>query len=252
VGLIWGTILSVFGLVAGIIIVAAGRVLSDDVKDWLPWTTRRLIERAVSRLPESEREKRREEWESDVNEWPGNLAKIYRAWGYLSAARAIHRIAVSSKTSQFAERVWAVLDTAIVAALLWLMFPLLLIVGLCTKLDSPGHPVISRQRCLGAHHRPFHLLKFRTSRATRVGRLIRKLRLDEIPQLVNVLRGDMSLVGPPARPASANLNSDNSIANGIKPGITGEGKTLEEYIRHKSLKLYFIILWRALVSVFTG
>jgi Protein of unknown function (DUF2695) len=66
--------------------------------------------RTVSRLPENEREKRREEWESDVNEWPGNLAKVYRAWGYLSAARAINHIAVSEEIPQPTERLWAALD----------------------------------------------------------------------------------------------------------------------------------------------
>jgi hypothetical protein len=94
-GLIWGTIISVFGLVGAIAIAVVGRVLSDDAKEWLSWITGHLIERAVARLPENEREKRREEWKSDVNEWPGNLAKVYRAWGYLSAARAIHHIAAS-------------------------------------------------------------------------------------------------------------------------------------------------------------
>src|SRR6516164_11799662 len=111
-GLIWATIISVFGILGAIIIAVAGRVLSDDFKEWLPWITRHLIERAVSRLPENEREKRREEWESDVNEWPGNLAKVYRAWGYLSAARAINHIAMPKEIPQLTERLWAALDLA--------------------------------------------------------------------------------------------------------------------------------------------
>jgi hypothetical protein len=97
-GLIWDTIISVFGLVVAIAIAVAGRLLSDDAKEWLPWITRHLIERAVARLPENEREKRREEWNSDVNEWPGNLAKVYRVWGYLSAARAIRHMVLSGET----------------------------------------------------------------------------------------------------------------------------------------------------------
>jgi hypothetical protein len=92
-GLIWGTIITVFGLVGAIAIAVVGRLLSEDAKEWLPWITRHLIERAVARLPENEREDRRVEWTSDVNKWPGNLAKVYRA--YLSAAKAIHHIAVT-------------------------------------------------------------------------------------------------------------------------------------------------------------
>jgi hypothetical protein len=92
-GLIWGAIIFVFGLIGAIASTIVARLLSDDAKEWLPWITRRLIERAVDRLPESQREKRREEWNSDVNEWPGNMAKVYRAWGFLSAARKIRHIA---------------------------------------------------------------------------------------------------------------------------------------------------------------
>jgi hypothetical protein len=108
-GLIWATIISVLGLVGTIIIAVAGRLMSDDLKEWLPWITRQLIERAVRRLPENERERRREEWESDVDEWPGNLAKLYRAWGYLSAARTVRSIAVSDATPQ-ADRMRATID----------------------------------------------------------------------------------------------------------------------------------------------
>src|SRR5437879_1569200 len=94
-GLIWAAMISVCGVVGAIAIAVASRLLSDDAKEWLPWITRHLIERAVARLPESEREKRWEEWNSDVNEWPGNLAKVYRALGYLFAARAILDIEAS-------------------------------------------------------------------------------------------------------------------------------------------------------------
>src|ERR1700731_127635 len=127
-GLIRATIISVFGILGAIIIAVAGRLLSDDIKEWLPWITRYLIERAVSRLPENEREKRREEWESDVNEWPGNLAKLYRAWGYLFAAKAIHSIAVSDATPQ-ADRMRTTLDFAIAAILLLILSPLLCVLA---------------------------------------------------------------------------------------------------------------------------
>jgi lipopolysaccharide/colanic/teichoic acid biosynthesis glycosyltransferase len=259
-GLIWTAIISAFGILGAIIIAVAGRLLSDDVKEWLPWITRHLIERAVSRLPENEREKRREEWESDVDEWPGNLAKVYRAWGYLSAAKAIHRIAVSGE-----ERMRAALDLAIAAALLAFLSPLLCIVALCIKLDSPG-PVTVGLRRFGVRGRPFHVLKFRTMavktdvpRVTRVGRIIRLVSVDELPQLINVLRGEMSLVGPRARPRADKLASVDPTLLSTKPGITGwaqlkgfettksDQQELEDdlyYIRNKSLKLYLLILWR--------
>ena len=94
-----------------------------------------------------------------------------------------------------------------------LTLPLMLVIALCIKLDSRG-PVLFKQKRLGANNLPFDLLKFRSMyveqtdplghqltragdpRVTRVGRFLRMTSMDELPQLINVLRGDMSLVGP--------------------------------------------------------
>ena len=96
------------------------------------------------------------------------------------------------------------------ACALVLLSPLLALLALWIKLDSPG-PVFYRQERVGRFGRPFHIHKFRTMgadagglpltvgddpRITRAGRLLRRTRLDELPQFIDVLRGDMSLVGP--------------------------------------------------------
>ena len=104
--------------------------------------------------------------------------------------------------------------------------PLLLILCLAIKIDSPG-PIFFRQKRVGIHKQHFNILKFRTMRIdtphdmpthmlkdpdqyiTRVGHFLRKTSLDELPQLLNVLRGDMSIVGPrPALPREVELYSD--------------------------------------------
>ena len=132
------------------------------------------------------------------------------------------------------------LDIAVATIGLVLITPLWLLIAVAIKLSSPG-PVIFRQTRIGRLGRPFRILKFRTMRAdaggpsltigddnriTYVGRIIRKLKLDELPQLVNVLRGEMSLVGPrPEMPEYVALYSPNDqrVILSVRPGITGAG-----------------------------
>jgi putative colanic acid biosysnthesis UDP-glucose lipid carrier transferase len=133
-------------------------------------------------------------------------------------------------------------DIAVSATVILLMSPLLLLVALAIKLDSPG-PVVFRQRRNGFNGRQFVIYKFRTMnvledgavieqarqrdrRVTLVGRLLRRSSIDELPQLFNVLKGDMSLVGPRPHALAHDYEYRVSIANyafrhHVKPGITG-------------------------------
>ena len=132
---------------------------------------------------------------------------------------------------------------AIVLSLLGLVCLGWLLILLCIaiKLDSPG-PVLFKQKRVGQGKRQFYILKFRTMRIdtpkdmpthllanpdqyiTRVGRFLRKTSLDELPQLFNILKGDMAIIGP--RPALWNqfdliAERDKYGANDIRPGLTG-------------------------------
>src|SRR2546426_7409001 len=178
--------------------------------------------------------------------------------------------------------------------------PVLSLIVLLIKLDSRG-PVFFVQERVGMRGRSFKLMKFRTmrpvsrpasewerdnyDRITRIGRLLRRFRLDELPQLVNVLRGDMNLVGPRPHPltdlelmilAVRNLNEVSgdaipyySLRCSVRPGITGWAQiryryanTLEEemekvcydfyYLRHMSFWLDLQILFETVKIVFTG
>lgn len=129
-------------------------------------------------------------------------------------------------------------DITVATIGLLLVTPLLLMVALVIKLDSPG-PVFFTQERIGRHFRPFRIYKFRTMvpeapqlggkitagedpRITRIGRYLRWTKVDELPQLLNVLKGDMSLVGPrpEVRQYVELFRSDYEDILQVSPGIT--------------------------------
>jgi lipopolysaccharide/colanic/teichoic acid biosynthesis glycosyltransferase len=134
------------------------------------------------------------------------------------------------------------LDIAASAAGLLLLSPLLALTALAIRLDSPG-PVLFRQERVGQRRRRFEVVKFRTmthrervdqhaeevieansdARITRVGRLLRIASIDELPQLINVMKGEMSLVGPrPVLPEQLEVVPHDRLSRfDVRPGITG-------------------------------
>lgn len=174
------------------------------------------------------------------------------------------------------------LDVLVAAVGLVLVSPLLGLVALAVRL-AIGSPVLFVQTRPGRGGVPFELLKFRTmserrgpdgellpdrDRLNRVGRLLRATSLDELPELVNVLRGDMSLVGP--RPLLmeylARYTPEQARRHEVRPGITGWAQvngrndtTWDDrfacdlyYVEHRSMRLDLHILKRTVVQVLTG
>ena len=137
------------------------------------------------------------------------------------------------------------LDMLLAALALVLLSPVLLAAALAVWLES-GRPVLFRQQRVGRDERTFELLKFRSMvvdapargpwftrdgdpRITRVGRILRRTSIDELPQLLNVLKGEMSLVGPrPDVPAQKALYTadDWRLRCSVRPGITGLAQAL--------------------------
>lgn len=161
-----------------------------------------------------------------------------------------------SRRAQWLARAFSVINAGVG---LLLSLPLMAAIAVAIRLDSPG-PVLFVQDRVGLGGRRFSLLKFRTmhaasgthsewardntSRITRVGRYLRKFRLDELPQFVNVLRGDMNIVGPRPHPESNRnlfiLVSRNtpqcgeqipyySLRSSVRPGITGWAQVRYKY-----------------------
>jgi len=165
-----------------------------------------------------------------------------------------------------------VFDRAGSALLLLLLTPLLLLIALLVRLDSPG-PVLFRQPRHGGDGRIIQVLKFRTMahqqqpderqarpndpRVTRLGAFLRRNSLDELPQLLNVLRGDMSLVGPRPHPVSLNESFRTQLGaymqrHRVKPGITGWAQvhglrgltdTVDKMQQRLDYDLYYIEHW---------
>jgi len=175
------------------------------------------------------------------------------------------------------------LDLMVTSIALVVSAPLMLGIALLVRVSSPG-PVLFRQRRVGAQEREFIIFKFRTMvvnadaqrdglasrneadgllfkmrrdpRVTKVGRLLRRTSLDELPQLINVLRGDMSLVGPrPALPDEATRYAESQRARlRVKPGVTGlwqvNGRhdlAFEDYLRYD---LFYVENWSLTMDLY--
>ena len=180
------------------------------------------------------------------------------------------------------------LDILIGSFVLLLFWPVMLITALAIKLDSPG-PVIFRQERLGYKGKVFYMYKFRSmkvnsehtgsgvysdkndSRVTRVGRIIRATSIDELPQAVNIVMGDMSLIGP--RPPLTyhpwpieEYTPEQRHMFEVRPGITGwaqiHGRKDVEwhkrirlnnwYVNHCSFRLDVIIFFRTIIKVLSN
>jgi lipopolysaccharide/colanic/teichoic acid biosynthesis glycosyltransferase len=209
--------------------------------------------------------------------------------------------AVGAETSALAEAAIRALDLLVATAMLVLLSPLLLLVAATIKIDSAG-PVIFRQRRLGRSLEPFAVAKFRTmhdgaraeahrahveqmisaggrgarpmvklkrdARVTRVGAILRRTSIDELPQLWNVLRGEMSLVGPrpPVQYEVDKYPAEAFRRFAVRPGLTGlwqvRGRSTltfqqmieldAEYVERRSLPLNLKILLLTLPAVLHG
>jgi sugar transferase (PEP-CTERM system associated) len=188
--------------------------------------------------------------------------------------------------------VWAkrTLDIVVSLIAVILCFPLFIFVGIAIWLET-GSPILFRQERTGLRGRTFQIVKFRSmknnaeaagpqwatkddQRVTRVGRWIRKYRIDELPQIFNVLRGEMSIVGPrPERPEFVSVLEDQipffGLRHSVRPGITGwaqvkyqYGSNVEEtrtkleydlfYIKHLSIMLDLAVLFETAKVMLSG
>jgi putative colanic acid biosynthesis UDP-glucose lipid carrier transferase len=249
---------------------AYARILRpDDIFILVPWSQKETIDQCINafmRIPASIHLGPEPVLDRFVN------AQICKA-GPIASLNLVHR--PLSAAEVFVKRVF---DITIASAALLILAPFFAAIAIAIKADSPG-PVIFRQRRYGFNQQPFRIFKFRSmstleddaalkqatendARVTRIGKIMRRFNIDELPQLLNVVRGDMSLVGPRPHALAHDQQFERSIGlyarrHNVKPGITGwaqvngfRGAITDEKIRHRiAHDLYYIDNWSLLFDM---
>lgn len=243
-------------------------------------------------------EKLEPEWHRFIAECAASGVQVYHAAAIYESLTGRIPLSHTSETSilEFVRgrnayrRVKRILDILAVLIALPLVLPLSLILSVVIKMDSPG-PVLYWQERVGERGVPFRMVKFRSMRTdaeangamfassedpriTRVGRITRKYRLDEIPQLWNVLKGEMSIIGPRPEQVTFARAFEKEIPfyawrHYVKPGITGWAQVQDGYaadvedtrrkteydlyyVKHFSFWLDLSIVIRTIRTVLTG
>ena len=226
-----------------------------------------------------------------VLEWPGFFEKLSGRIPIDNLAPSFFIFNEGFRKSRILLFIRRVLSSIVSAVFLVLLLPVYLIVSVLIKLDSSG-PVLYSQIRVGQHNKPIRIYKFRSMRkdaekngdavwavendprVTRVGRFLRKTRIDELPQLYNVMIGELEFVGPrPERPEFVEKLQGQipyySLRHTVKPGITGWAQvmfhysgTIDEskeklqydlfYIKNMSLKMDLLILFQTVKIVLLG
>ncbi len=249
---------------------ACRRACPDEIVVTLPWSAMPLAEEIAYRLsivPVTVR------FSPEANApWfrPANMAEIGTA---TTVQLARHPLTL---VDCFAKRAF---DIVFASAVLLAAGPLLLVIAALIKLDTRG-PVLFRQQRHGFNNNPFRIYKFRTmttlddgpvvrqaqrndARITRVGAVLRRTNLDELPQILNVLRGEMSLVGPRPHALAHNHEYEKLIAlyarrHNVKPGITGwaqvqgfrgETDTIDKMQKRVECDLFYIDNWSLMLDL---
>jgi Undecaprenyl-phosphate glucose phosphotransferase len=244
------------------------RDLVDQVIVALPWTADRRLRNVVAKL---------EQTPVPIRLAPDLAAFSYPDRRFTTVGHLPMMQLFERPISGWSYVLKSMEDRTLAAGILLFLSPLLLLVALAIKLDSPG-PVFFRQKRYGFNQDLFNCWKFRTmhqhrtdanaetltrrndDRVTRVGRILRRTSIDELPQLINVIKGDMSLVGP--RPHATSAKAAGRLyeeavevyaaRHRVKPGITGwaqvngwrgETDTLEKIERRVEYDLFYIENW---------
>jgi Undecaprenyl-phosphate glucose phosphotransferase len=245
-------------------------LLPDDIFIAVPWSQTRIIEACVDTFLRTP---------AEIHFGPEAILDRFSE-AEVAQLGPISSLNLTRRPLSVLQRIEKrVFDVAIASLALILLAPIFAIVALAIKLDGPG-PVLFVQRRYGFNQEPFRIVKFRTmtameddsnlisatrfdARVTRVGAFLRRTNIDELPQLLNVLAGDMSLVGPRPHALAHDQRYERRIAqyarrHNVKPGITGwaqvsglrgEIASEEKMRRRVEHDLYYVDNWSLWLDV---
>jgi lipopolysaccharide/colanic/teichoic acid biosynthesis glycosyltransferase len=283
-------------ILGALLLSIVGRIMAEEVRAWFGWVHKTLRRKAVERLPATCRDRYDEEWASAIEEIPGDLFKLIHSLGLLRASIGIRQacgadVVRSSETlivlkSELSIVFKRALDIFFSILVLIALAPLFLLIAIGIKIESRG-PVFYSSDRIGKKGLVFRCSYFRTMvydaerkraemiytndrtseqfkigpRITRIGRFLRVYHLTELPQFFNVLRGEMSLVGPRPRVAGGVYKIGASPYLDCAPGLTGLWQVQhssadcpvcidELYSRNRSIWLDIKIILRTILMVF--
>jgi lipopolysaccharide/colanic/teichoic acid biosynthesis glycosyltransferase len=242
-----------------VVIAILSALLLDELLGCIDCLCRWLVRRQAAKTPAELSARLEEEWLAHLAELPGKLSRLLFAMDLWRASRVVSQDAV---TALEIPKDWAlslfcvrIVDLCTSIVLFVLSLPCFAIVFLAVRVET-GRPVIEAEERVGLHGRVFRLFKFRTrerdGRAlTRVGHILTSLSLDTLPMILNVMRGEMSLVGPEAHPPSeANRRKERvrvpdwyDYRHAVRPGITGWAQVCDnvtDEIAQLQYDLYFV------------
>ena len=235
-------------------------MLGNEIDAFIPFVAKKLVSYHASKLPPTLSDRMFEEWMADLQNIPGNFGQLFFSIDLFRASKRItHEFNFDTQYRLFENISLRAFD--IFFSLIGLAFvaPIFLIVPIFIKFDSSGG-TFYRNEMIGKNGAHFILMRFRTTQTcpdkklsiTRLGRILKSLRLDELPLLINVLKGEMSFVGPhPECPCLAKTNCEDipnyNLKYSVRPGIfrmewnqeTSQLEAEKLYIENRSTIYYF-------------
>jgi hypothetical protein len=200
-GLIFSTLAAIALIVGGILLPVAGRLLSSEIDAWMPRLVDLLIKRAVRRLPSDLQVRMDEEWRTFINDTPGTILKLLRAFGLSRGAIDIFRERTSSEGWTFAERaVTQLLGTINLFALL----PIIVLCVAVLSLERPG-PLIIKVRNKQNPARQHYRFLLGSGRGSQI---LSALQFDKLPMILNFVKGDIVISWTDWKTMFGKINDD--------------------------------------------